>query len=377
MTRSQRWYFVRCLAGFLLLGILTSPPVTAGEPLKIQSPRQIDRLLAQAEPVPPGSAESPRPQQLPPGGTSVEDLLLQKGTITMDEWIQIRAEQEYKGAENSRRIDGIEDWKTRTELLPILRDKVNFGLNALQFLYTHQDARSRKEKVRTISLFVGRRFCFGDASATRFPLARTHGIPEHQLSGERHRPEEAERRLANRSRPPSFGNRISIFALSILGALFELYPHGYFPYALRHLHRNPAVFAMLSVRPISPRSAAGPGTLWDRRHHRFSAGTRFFRRCPRAFVQSARVCRWHHEQQQFSCECDGIQCSEELLYTCPPVWYGCLMDQFYDDPGRIEQCQHQHQRTRKRKVRPVWIRFSLYVQIHSWTDGAGRMVAGS
>ena len=29
----------------------------------------------------------------------------------MDEWIQIRAEQEYRGAENSRRIDGIEDWK--------------------------------------------------------------------------------------------------------------------------------------------------------------------------------------------------------------------------------------------------------------------------
>ena len=70
----------------------------------------------------------------------MEDLLLQKGTITMDEWIQIRAEQEYRLDERERRIDAIEDWKNRTELLPILRDKVNFGLNAMQWLYTHQDA---------------------------------------------------------------------------------------------------------------------------------------------------------------------------------------------------------------------------------------------
>jgi hypothetical protein len=45
---------------------------------------------------------------LPPGGTSIEDLLLQKGTITMDEWIQIRAEQEYKGADQARRLDSID-----------------------------------------------------------------------------------------------------------------------------------------------------------------------------------------------------------------------------------------------------------------------------
>ena len=81
------------------------------------------------------------PREYPLGGTSVEDLLLQKGTITMDEWIQIKAEQEYRVADQSRRIDSLEEWKNRTELLPILRDKVNFGLNALQFLYSHLDAQ--------------------------------------------------------------------------------------------------------------------------------------------------------------------------------------------------------------------------------------------
>ena len=178
MTRSQRWYFVRCPAGFLLLGILTSPPVTAGEPLKIQSPRQVHRLLAQAEPVPSGSSESPGPQQLPPGGTSVEDVLLQKGTITMDEWIQIRAEQEYRGAENSRRIDGIEDWKTRTELLPILRDKVNFGLNALQFLYTHQDAKVPEGKSQdNFSIRRSEILFWGRISDT---IPRWHALMEFQ-----------------------------------------------------------------------------------------------------------------------------------------------------------------------------------------------------
>lgn len=81
------------------------------------------------------------PREYPLGGTSVEDMLLQKGTITMDEWIQIKAEQEYRVADQSRRIDSLEEWKNRTELLPILRDKVNFGLNALQFLYSHLDAK--------------------------------------------------------------------------------------------------------------------------------------------------------------------------------------------------------------------------------------------
>src|SRR4029079_19214858 len=86
-------------------------------------------------------SQGAEPREYPLGGTSVEDLLLQKGTITMDEWIQIRAEQEYRVADQSRRIDSLEEWKNRTELLPILRDKVNFGLKALHFPYSHLDAQ--------------------------------------------------------------------------------------------------------------------------------------------------------------------------------------------------------------------------------------------
>ena len=83
----------------------------------------------------------PPARQNTPGGISLEDLLLQKGTITKDEWLKIRAEHEYQIVEQTRRLDSLEDWKNKTEVLPILRDKVNFGLNALQFLYGHVNAK--------------------------------------------------------------------------------------------------------------------------------------------------------------------------------------------------------------------------------------------
>jgi hypothetical protein len=40
-----------------------------------------------------------------------------------------------------RRLDLLEEWKTRVEKLPLLAGKVNFGLNALQINYTHLDAK--------------------------------------------------------------------------------------------------------------------------------------------------------------------------------------------------------------------------------------------
>ncbi|MCC2644138.1 MAG: exported protein of unknown function, partial [Nitrospira sp.] len=139
---------------------------------------QPPRMVAQAEPSPGASAPSQSPTVLPPGGSSIEDILLQKGSITMDEWIQIRAEQEYSGAENARRIDAIEDWKTRTELFPILRDKVNFGLNALQFLYSHQDAQVPEGKSQdNFSIRRSEILFWGRISDT---LPRWHALMEFQ-----------------------------------------------------------------------------------------------------------------------------------------------------------------------------------------------------
>lgn len=82
----------------------------------------------------------PASGQQAPVGISLEDLLLQKGTITKEEWLRIRSEQEYKAVDQTRRLENLEDWKGKTEVLPILKDKVNVGLNALQFLYGHVNA---------------------------------------------------------------------------------------------------------------------------------------------------------------------------------------------------------------------------------------------
>lgn len=41
-----------------------------------------------------------------------------------------------------KRLSLMEEWKATVERLPALSNKVNFGLNALQFLYTHQDAKA-------------------------------------------------------------------------------------------------------------------------------------------------------------------------------------------------------------------------------------------
>jgi len=115
----------------------------AGEIERSRQKASPSAVVAQKTDDPSAATQGPAPPagEYPPGGTSIEDLLLKKGTITMDEWIQIRAEQEYRSADQSRRIDSLEDWKAKTEMLPILRDKVNFGLNALQFLYSHLDAQ--------------------------------------------------------------------------------------------------------------------------------------------------------------------------------------------------------------------------------------------
>jgi len=132
------------VAGASLLHASKSVALAGELPAKQVNPRQSAPQVAQA------SSES----HLPPanksgtsiGGESVEDVLLNKGVITMDEWIKIKAEEEYKGAGRDSRLDVLENFKTSVETLPVLTDKVNFGLNALQWLYTHQDAHVAEGK---------------------------------------------------------------------------------------------------------------------------------------------------------------------------------------------------------------------------------------
>ena len=93
------------------------------------------------------------------GHAGLEDLLYEKGQITKEEWLKLQADREKAGpggqgvqAPSSpalgpdpvtnldSRLGIVEEWKAKVERLPSLSGKFNIGLNALQFLYTHQDA---------------------------------------------------------------------------------------------------------------------------------------------------------------------------------------------------------------------------------------------
>jgi hypothetical protein len=96
---------------------------------------------------------------------AIEDLLYEKGQITKEEWLKLKADQEKSGpaaqgapapgpstlgpdpATNlDTRLGLIEEWKAKIERLPSLGGKFNIGMNALQFLYTHQDAHVAEGK---------------------------------------------------------------------------------------------------------------------------------------------------------------------------------------------------------------------------------------
>jgi hypothetical protein len=53
---------------------------------------------------------------------------------------------EDQSANLDKRLSLLEEWKTKIERLPSLSNKFNIGLNALQFLYTHQDAKVAEGK---------------------------------------------------------------------------------------------------------------------------------------------------------------------------------------------------------------------------------------
>ncbi len=141
---------------------LVQQPLLAQETSTSQKPSQNPIVTAQQTDSPSEKQGSSPASQATPGRISLEDLLLQKGSITKEEWLRIRSEQEYQAVHQTRRLDNLEDWKSRTEVLPILRDKVNIGLNALQFLYGHVNAnvpegRSQDSlSIRRAAGFVGK-----------------------------------------------------------------------------------------------------------------------------------------------------------------------------------------------------------------------------
>jgi hypothetical protein len=95
----------------------------------------------------------------------LEDLLYEKGQITKEEWLKLQADREKAGlavqgaqapspstsvpdpvTNLDSRLSMVEEWKAKIERLPSLSGKFNIGLNALQFLYTHQDAHVAEGK---------------------------------------------------------------------------------------------------------------------------------------------------------------------------------------------------------------------------------------
>src|SRR5215216_7990815 len=77
-------------------------------------------VLAESRP-----ARSDSDSSKPTDPASVEDVLMEKGVLTMDDWIRIKAEEEYRLGERERRVEVLEGWKSKVDGLPILNDKIN------------------------------------------------------------------------------------------------------------------------------------------------------------------------------------------------------------------------------------------------------------
>ncbi|MDE3224743.1 MAG: hypothetical protein KGN30_04945 [Nitrospirota bacterium] len=80
-----------------------------------------------------------------------------------------------------QRLDILEEWKEKVEKLPVLTDKFNTGLNALQWLYSHQDAHQGEGKSQDqISIRRSELIFWGKISDN---IPRWHALYEMQSSG--------------------------------------------------------------------------------------------------------------------------------------------------------------------------------------------------
>ncbi len=173
-----------CAGGIIALVALSLELSTAGAAEGVSSQNSNPPSSTSTQRADSASPETQGPlssEETSSGPVSIEDLLLEKGTITKDEWLRIRTEQEYKATDQTRRLDSLEDWKYKTEVLPILRDKINFGLNALQFRYGHVNANVREGQSQdSLSIRRAEVVFWGKLSDY---LPRWHMLMEFQSSG--------------------------------------------------------------------------------------------------------------------------------------------------------------------------------------------------
>jgi len=79
------------------------------------------------------------------------------------------------------RLGTIEEWKAKIERLPSLSNKFNIGLNALQFLYTHQDAHVAEGKSQdNLSIRRSEFLMYGKINEY---VPRGHALMEFQSNG--------------------------------------------------------------------------------------------------------------------------------------------------------------------------------------------------
>lgn len=343
----------------LLVMLLLGNGVThsfAGEFKKSQGPPKSPTVLVQAPT--PAQADRPNPspeQELPPGGIAVEDLLLQKGVITMDEWIRIKAEQEYRSADQARRLDAIEDWKERTELLPILRDKVNFGLNALQFLYGHSNAQVPEGKSQdSFSIRRAELIFWGKISDT---IPRWHTLFEFQSTN-------------LTSNTPTNGTSTPSSTTNFREAYIDFRPiQSWAPnlnYFRMGIFRMPwGIFTETSggLRDVisSPYLTSVGGGTGPSQNANGTGGNIEFVQERDYFVDVRGKIANRLEYaagitQNNNYQANGLvntnvryrrfQFAKGLLQPDSSLWDGCIIHQFHNSPGRNQQCRHPNQWSR-------------------------------
>src|SRR5579872_7122582 len=92
------------------------------------------------------------------------------------------AEDPVKSYESyEQRMNVLEEWKAKIERLPSLSDKFNIGLNALQFLYTHQDAHVAEGKSQdNLSIRRSELLFYGKINEY---VPKWHALSEFQSTG--------------------------------------------------------------------------------------------------------------------------------------------------------------------------------------------------